>query len=542
MFFKLLEVRKPTPLHPHPPLSPPPCLPPAITPSTNPSLSPSLSTPAPPLAPPDTQGASSDNADVYADGDSSESNSYDDSLLGGNGMTSGVDISQWVEWEFRNNDSGVRVSRKLRVRQKNSALDARGSTPGFADDHDDGDYSEYISDDHFYSGGLTSIVEDSKSIDRDILNTKVGVDDHADFSGVDSFESDSDDHESLHYISRVTGMIDNSKPADQEKFRHTNADVFDHANNSADDSSDDADSSDFVPGERGSLHSSVVPSAIQSSKYADQEFRNTIADIFDPADNSADDFYEYVSDDHGSLFTMGKTGLTGNSKSIDPEFRDSNVGVRVSRNLRASQQISGPHAHGGGTPGNDADEYADSDSSDNSSDEDGFLYSSAMQSTIANAKSVDWEFRNNDRGVRVSPNLHAYHQSAGHDAEDSTPDNDADDQSDSYLSGAISDDHGLLYGIGVPGVVENSKSVDRKTRNNNNAGNIAGAFDGAEDSAAYFSNYISDDRSVFYRSGRIARVSDDLKSVDSEFRNDEHRVRVSRNLRGVQEKDGHVLR
>lgn len=65
----------------------------------------------------------------------------------------------------------------------------------------------------------------------------------------------------------------------------------------------------------------------------------------------------------------------------------------------------------------------------------------------------------------------------------------------------------------------------------------ADAFDAhAGLSAADCSEHVSDDRSLVYRSGNIMTDKlDNLISVDREFRNNDHGVRVSRILKGVPE-------
>ena len=84
----------------------------------------------------------------------------------------------------------------------------------------------------------------------------------------------------------------------------------------------------------------------------------------------------------------------------------------------------------------------------------------------------------------------------------------------------------VLFSSGV--ATDNPKSVDREIHNTN-----ADTFDvHADYTPADYSEYVSDDHTLVYHSGIIMTgMVDNSKSVDRKFRNNDRGVSVSRNLR-----------
>ena len=233
----------------------------------------------------------------------------------------------------------------------------------------------------------------------------------------------------------------------------------------------DDDASEYISDENGGVRfNSGVPGATKNLKSSDREFHENDGGVrvsrnlralqqsapssrahqgasSGNADTHADaDSSEYNADDDHLLSSSSMTNIFEDSKSVDWEFRNDDPGTRVARNLRTFQKnASPPGARQDPAPGK-----ADADSSEYASDDHDLLYSSGMTGLLDSSRLVDWEFRNNDGGVRVSRNLRPFQNSAPRPgADNSSPSDVAGVHADTDSSEYISDDHGLLMSRGV---------------------------------------------------------------------------------------------
>lgn len=315
------------------------------------------------------QGSSSGAADVDSDADYSEYDADDEYLHHtGNGMIGILENSKLVDREFRNNDRVVRVSRNLRPFQKSSRPSGspQGSSSGTADVHADADSSGHNAgdDDPPYSSSMIAMLESSESVDREFRNNDPGV-------------RVSRNLRSLQKKASVSGAHHGSTPG--------------------------------------------------------------LVDVSADADSSEDG-----SDDHDLLYSSAITGLLDNSRLVDWEFHRNVDGVRVSRNLWPFQKRAPVPGADHGSPSDNADIHADTDSSEHASDNLGLPFSSGVAAD--NPEPVDREIHK-----------------ASADEFDAHADLTAADYSE-----YVSDDHSLVYlsGSGLEGVIEQSKLVDWDFHNN----------------------------------------------------------------------------
>lgn len=220
---------------------------------------------------------------------------------------------------------------------------------------------------------------------------------------------------------------------------------------------EDDDSSEYISDGNAPLLSGGVPGLAEKLNSFDREFRKNDggvrvsrnlrafqksdptfgahqssgsgnADVHAEADSS-----QYDANDDHLFYSSSVTNIFDNSNSVDREFRNDDPGSRVARNPRKSQKSAPPPgAHQDPVSGN-----ADVDSSEYASDDHDLLYSSGMTGLLDDSKLVDWEFRNDDGGVRVSRNLRPFQNIA--------PSDIAGVHADSDSSEHVSDDPGHTH-------------------------------------------------------------------------------------------------